>query len=266
MSVIAVRKNLPKELTSYDLIKSLAVILMICDHVGFIFFPEEMWFRTLGRLCLPIWFFLIGYARESEIPKSFWIGGGIVAASSLIAGQFLLPMNILFTIIFLRLYRDKVARYSLASPQALRGMFFILFLSSFPSSVLFEYGSLAVYERVERKYILMYVVVAFFTTYIMQGIAMPYLTGAQAWVLTLGYAFMGGILWHFKPVAFTDARRYMAGSFIKIFQFLGRWTLEIYVVHIVALRIAAMILFPERFSFLGWQIVDPNVFSIFIVH
>ena len=73
MPTSVVRQSLPKELTSYDLLKSLAVILMICDHIGYFFFPEEMWFRTLGRLCLPIWFFLIGYARGDEVSKLFWI-------------------------------------------------------------------------------------------------------------------------------------------------------------------------------------------------
>jgi len=280
MPIPAVRKVLPKELTSYDLLKSLAVILMVCDHVGFFFFPEEMWFRTLGRLCLPIWFFLIGYAKGNEIPKAFWIGGGIVTVSSLIAGQFLLPLNILFTMALMRKCRDGIVHSALSSPQALRGMFFILLLLSFPSALLVEYGSLAmliglvgfivrrkeaVYERIERKYILMYVVAAFFSTYIMMGVQMPSLSGAQTLVLTLGYALLGVTLWRFKPLVFSDARKYMAGSFVAMFRFMGRYSLEIYVVHLVALKVAAMIINPERFTFWGWQVIDPNTLSIFIM-
>jgi len=281
MPTSAARKSLPKELTSFDLLKSLAVILMVCDHVGYFFFPEEMWFRTLGRLCLPIWFFLIGYSRGDKVPGSFWIGGGIVVASSLMAGQFLMPFNILFTLALMRKYRNGIAQGVLRSPQALRGMFFILFLLSFPSAIFLEYGSLAmlimlagfiarrkdsVYERIERKYILMYVAAAFFTTYIMVGVQMPYMTGVQALVLTLGYALLGVVLWRFKPMVFVDARKYMAGSFIALFKFMGRWSLEIYVVHIVAFRIVAMIMSPDRFPFWGWKIVDPNVLSLFIMH
>ncbi len=281
MPTSVVRQSLPKELTSYDLLKSLAVILMICDHIGYFFFPEEMWFRTLGRLCLPIWFFLIGYARGDEVSKLFWIGAGLVVFSSIIAGQFLFPLNILFTLAFMRKFRNGVAKYGLVSAQALRGMFFILFLLSFLSAVIVEYGSLAmlialvgfiarrkeaVYERIERKYILMYVVAAFFTTYLMVGVQMPYMTGMQTLVLTLGYALLGVVLWRFKPMVFMDTRKYMAGSFVKIFQFMGRWSLEIYVVHIIALRIVAMIMTPERFPLLEWKIVDPNVLSIFIIH
>jgi hypothetical protein len=280
MPTAAVRKTLPKELTSYDLLKSLAVILMICDHVGFFFFPEEMWFRTLGRLCLPIWFFLIGYAQSDEIPKKFWIGGGIVVAFSLAAGQFLLPLNILFTMALMRKYRNGIMHCALSSPQALRGMFFILLLLSFPSALLVEYGSLAmlialvgfiarrkvsIYESIERKYILMYVVAAFFMTYALVGIQMPYMTGAQTLVLTLGYALLGFILWHFKPLVFADAHKYMAGSFVALFKLMGRWTLEIYVVHLIIFKAVAMIINPERFPFFGWHVIDPNVLSLFIV-
>ena len=271
---------MPKDLTSYDLLKSLALILMVCDHVGYFFFPEEMWFRIIGRLCLPIWFFLIGYAKDDEVPKSFWIGGAIVAVSAVMAGQYLLPLNILFTLAFMRKYRGTVVKYGLASAQALRGMFFILLLLSFPSAVLVEYGSLgllialvgfiarrrdSVYERIEHKYVLMYVVAAFFATYIMVGIQIPYMSLAQTWVLTFGYILMGFLLWRFKPLVFTDARKYMAGSFIKLFQFMGRWTLEFYVVHLVLLRIAAVIFTSDRFVFGAWKIVDPVVLEFFIV-
>lgn len=271
-------KTLPPSLTSYDLIKSLAVILMICDHLGYFFFPEEMWFRTLGRLCLPIWFFLIGYAKTDEVPKAFWIGGGIVALSSLIAGQHLLPLNILFTMAFLRLYRDGFVRYGLGSAQALRGMFFILFFLSFPTSLLVEYGAIAmlitlvgfiarrrdvVYQIIERKYVLMFVVVSFFSLFIIQGVTMPTLNEVQALVLLIGYVALGVTLWRFEPVEYTDANKFIAGSFIRMFQIMGRRSLEIYVMHIVAFRLTAMVLFPEKYVFWEWKFIHENVLAMF---
>ncbi len=280
MPIAVARKELPKELTSYDLLKSLAVVLMVIDHVGFFFFPEEMWFRTLGRLCLPIWFFLIGYAKSDDVPKSIWIGGAVVSISSLVSGPFFLPLNILFTIAFMRKCRNWVVNSALSSSQALKGMFFILFLFSFPSAVFVEYGTLAmlialvgfiarrkefVYKQIGRKSTLMYVVAAFFVTYVMVGVQMPYLTGGQTLVLTCGYALLGVVLWNFKPLVFSDARKYMAGSFIALFQFMGRWSLEIYVVHIVIFRAVAMIVAPERFPLWGWHVVDPAVISLFVM-
>lgn len=271
-------KVLPPSLTSYDLLKSLAVILMVCDHMGYFFFPEEMWFRTLGRLCLPIWFFLIGYAKTDEVPKSFWIGGGIVALSSLIAGQHLLPLNILFTMAFVRLYRDGFVRYGLGSAQALRGMFFILLFLSFPTSLLVEYGAMAmlialigfmarrreaVYKIIERKYVLMFVAASFFSLFIIQGVSMPALNNPQALVLLIGYVSIAVILWRFEPVAYSDANKFIAGSLIRMFQIMGRRSLEIYVMHIVAFRFTAMVLFPEKYVFWEWEFIHENVLAMF---
>ena len=51
-------KTLPTAITSYDLFKTLAVATMLIDHVGIYFFPDELWFRVIGRLSFPIWLFL----------------------------------------------------------------------------------------------------------------------------------------------------------------------------------------------------------------
>lgn len=275
------RKSLPKELTSYDLLKALAVLLMVCYSVGRVFYPDEMWLRVPGELGLPIWFFLIGYAKNDDVPKSFWLGAGIVFVLSLVSGQYVLPLNILFTLAIFRFCRAFVVRYGLYSAESLRGMFFILLLSSFPSGVFLEYGTLgllmvlvgfmarrkeSLYEHIEKKYVLLYVGAAFFFFYLFQGIQMPYLTWMQMLVLTLGYVCMALVLWRFEPIVFTDARKIMAGSFIKLFQFMGRYTLEIYVVQMILLYGAGMYLFPERFSFWAWKGINPEVLTIFISH
>ena len=52
-------------LSREDLWKSLAIALMTLDHVGWLFFPEALWFRAIGRLCVPIWLFYAGYHAHS---------------------------------------------------------------------------------------------------------------------------------------------------------------------------------------------------------
>ena len=138
-------KILPKDLTSYDLLKALAIILMIIDHMGYYFSPDEMWFRVLGRLCVPIWFFLIGYAKTTEIPVRFWGAAVLVALSALVTGQYVLPFNIIFTIIIVRLLRQKGLMNCLSSGEALRGMFFIILFMIIPTSILLEYGTSALF-------------------------------------------------------------------------------------------------------------------------
>lgn len=271
-------KSLPKALTSYDLLKTVAIILMVVDHVGHFFYPDDMWFRTWGRLCIPIWFFLIGYANTTKIPNSWWIGGTVLVISSLIAGQYLLPLNILFTMAIFRIYRAGVVRHSLASAETLRGMFLILFFLGFPTAILFEYGALAmlmvligyitrrkeeVYERIEKKYVLLYVFCSYAALYLILGIAMPTLSGQQALLMLVGFIIVGVVLWRFKPVTYDNADKYVAPSVIKMLQFTGRKTLEIYVAHILIFRATAAYLYPEKYQILQWNWVPETLVAMF---
>lgn len=271
-------KILPQDITSYDLLKAVAILLMIADHVGHHFFPDEMWFRTFGRLCLPIWFFLVGYARTTELRKDIWIGAGLVFLSSFIAGQYLLPLNILFTILIMRYFRPMAVR-ALYSPEGLRGMYFLLLMLVYPSAVLFEYGSAAmffvlfgyivrhkddIYNHVRRRYIYLFCVASFLSFYVIQGLYMPHITIAQIIVMFIGYAAAGICLWFFKPYVFAGSKARLPGAVVTLIQVLGRRTLEIYVLHIIVFRGVCMYLFPDRFAFWEWEVVPQSVIRAFL--
>ncbi len=270
-------KILPKELTSYDLLKSLALILMICDHIGHHFYPDEMWWRVFGRMCLPIWFFLIGYANTTQLSKSLWIGAVIVAASAVVSGQYIFPVNILFTILILRHFRQMTILRTFHSLEAMRGMFCILLFLYIPTQLVFEYGALAMLmalcgfivrnkerlqEHIEKKYLILFYSSSFVFFFLALAIVFPYLTGDQSLFMMAGFAVIGLVLWNFKPVEFSKARTFMAGSFISIFQFMGRRTLEIYVVHIVLFRGVAMYLYPEQYPFLDVKIAPEGLLAM----
>ncbi len=272
-------KELPKGLTSYDIIKALAIILMVTDHVGHHFYPDEMWFRVVGRLCLPIWFFLIGYAKTTEVPKKFWAGGVIVTMSAVFSGQFLLPLNILFTIIALRMLRQKAAQACFYSADGMRGMFLILVFMTFPTSVIVEYGTSAmlfvllgyalrnkdeVTKKIESQYLKIFAAASFFIFYLIQGVSLPYLSPDQAFFMFVGFSLIGFMLWNFKPAVYLDADRYMAPSIIKVVQFLGRRTLEIYIAHVLLFRAICMYLYPDKYGFFEWNYIPSSVISAFI--
>ena len=50
-------------MTSYK-IKLLAALLMVIDHVGLIFFPDQLAFRYIGRLSFPLFAWLIGQGEN----------------------------------------------------------------------------------------------------------------------------------------------------------------------------------------------------------
>lgn len=106
-----------------DVLKLIAIITMLIDHIGFFFFPDEMLFRQIGRLSFPIFAYLltVGYqhtrnfnryvlrllkfALISQAPYAFF---SLLSRGSM--GYNPLNFNILFLLI-LGLYMLKLYDY-----------------------------------------------------------------------------------------------------------------------------------------------------------
>ena len=259
-------KTLPVGLTSYDLLKTLAIIFMVVDHIGYFFYPEEMWWRIVGRFSVPIWFFLIGYAETRDIPKLFWWCAGIVVVSAVVAGEHLFPVNIIFTLILARRGVDWMFRGAMRNKEAFAGMFFFLFLMSGPSMIFIEYGTLGMlftlfgtivkrrgHVTAPRWMIASYVAAVLMAYVLMQSILLPSLTGAHFVAFAVGMVFLCAGLYAYKPFVFEKVN---AKSFapVALLQLCGRRTLEIYVLHLMVFRGVAMAVDPERFGFLEFDV------------
>ncbi|MBM3609464.1 MAG: hypothetical protein FJX29_13640, partial [Alphaproteobacteria bacterium] len=61
--------------STIDLWKTAAVLMMFIDHYGHFFAPDETVWRAIGRACVPIWFFLMGFAHTRGAPWSWLIAG-----------------------------------------------------------------------------------------------------------------------------------------------------------------------------------------------
>ncbi len=115
-SISDIRANARKygeAVSAYDVLKCVAVVLMTVDHIGYLFDPANVWWRSVGRWCVPIWFFLVGYGRTFTIPPVlYWLAGAMILVDAAV-GEPVLPTNILVTIMSARLFvrymstRDK---------------------------------------------------------------------------------------------------------------------------------------------------------------
>lgn len=54
-----------------DYLKLLAIMTMLIDHVGYLFFPKHVFFRVIGRVSFPIFAYLIsrGYKYTSNLER-----------------------------------------------------------------------------------------------------------------------------------------------------------------------------------------------------
>ncbi len=126
-------------LNSWDAIKFLAIAIMIVDHVGYFFFPENVWWRAIG-IGAPIWFFLCGYARPSKARMSLYWLAGIMVLADIAMSQPVLPVNNLVSIIVCRAFIAWFSESRYREQGA--GFLFIMLLVWYPLTFfLFEYGS-----------------------------------------------------------------------------------------------------------------------------
>ena len=70
-TIVVGKKLLQKTSYRNDVLKILAMVTMLIDHVGYMFFPGQMIYRTIGRLAFPIFAYqiAIGYSKTSNLKK-----------------------------------------------------------------------------------------------------------------------------------------------------------------------------------------------------
>jgi len=244
------RSNLPDAVTSYDVWKTLAVLLMIIDHIGAYFLPDEQGLRILGRLCVPIWFFLVGYAQSRDLSWRLWAGVAILSISNYISGQPIFPLTILATIIFIRLILDRFMVMSLRSPKDMLMASVVILLLFLPSNALLEYGTSGLAFAVigylarqkaslqiskEATSMLLFAAVAFFVVTQSYGFnfsivpSLAVFLGSYIYLTLLYFTFA-----YEKTPASSLLNISGVRQFLKI---CGRYTLEIYVLHLTLFKI-----------------------------
>lgn len=262
------RKALTSDLTSYDLLKFLALALMIVDHVGHFFYPDELWFRAVGRLSAPIWLFLIGYARSRDFSLPMWIGIVVMTASGLVFGGALLPLCILATMLACRAVIDPLMTHIARSPSSLYPITVFLFFGTLISFMGLEYGTSALMVVMvgymtrnretlpfDKNQFLQFVIVVAFGYFIIQSYIFFGFDFTQKIFVGLGLlaVFLG--LSCFQPRVYPDISRKIPKPLIWVVQLGGRYSLEIYVAHFVIFKGIAAYLGTAGYEFFNFHIL-----------
>lgn len=258
-------KAFSPNLTSYDLLKSLALLLMVVDHIGYYFYPENEWFRVVGRASMPIWMFLIGYAHTRDLSKPLWVGAGVLIAANVILGGGIFPLNILVTIILIRLVLDRVASVTFKNwEMALYGAFVLstLVICTYFFS---EYGTTALLiamagylarngsninmsgraQRIFMGYSVVFYALSQVVIFDFDKVV------AQSMVVAIGASAI--LLHYFVPKEVPEVEEKMPRFAVLALQFGGRYTLEIYVVHLILFKLAACLYGFQHYGWFQWD-------------
>ena len=259
------KKILPSEITSYDLFKTLAVVLMIADHVGYYFFPDDNLWRVFGRMCVPIWFFLVGYAQSRDLGLKMWVGAGILVAANFITGMSIFPLNILASMLAVRLVIDRAAKSVLMAENVFWAIVLIMFFLIAPTMFVVEYGTqgliLSVFGfiirrrdefNIPKKLVEKYTIAAFLMFVLPQAVFFGFTQG-QFMAMSAGVLIMMMTLFYFQPRTFPRLTKALPRPFVWLLHIGGRRTLEIYVAHLLLFKFMGAIIEPDRFVWFDWK-------------
>ncbi len=237
---------LPKDVTSRDLFKALALVLMVVDHIGLYCVDLDL-LRAVGRCSMPLWLFLVGYSKSYRLPPLVWLGALWIAAVDLTLGYAVWPMRILFTIIVARLAVAKAGDFFFRSPLHLAAAAAASLAVLSASSEVFQYGTHGIlfaalgYGRANMQRIgvgertlatLMLVTAA---TYFWRQTNRFDFEAFAATVFVVLLLATSLALLRFRPLVFAGTDDRPGAPLLK---FLGRRTLETYVVHLTAFKMA----------------------------
>jgi hypothetical protein len=135
------------QVSSHDLLKILAISTIVIDHIGKYFFVNSVWWRVVGRMAAPQFFFLIGYSESYRFKSQILFYGlalcvvNYLTTPSTSIIEHILPINMLIGFTLIKALLDKFDPAKLPA-EFLMLLLAILMLLSLPTYILIEYGTL----------------------------------------------------------------------------------------------------------------------------
>jgi len=265
-----IKKTLSKEITSYDLLKTFAVFFMIIDHIGVYFFPDALEWRMFGRLCVPAWFFLIGYARSRDLSPRLWMGAFVLVVADVIVGWPILSLNILFTVLCIRLVLDSVVLWFEQSEMMRLGVALGMLILFIPTMAI-DYGTSGLALAMYGYYVRRYQEGACSFSFMRGVMAFAFIFFALGQQIAFGFSPIqfgftaGGLLVVTIMLQFFSAREFPALGkklgFVGtgLLKLCGRYSFEVFVVHLLIFKFTVLLLGYEGMGLFAFRLVSSDI-------
>ncbi len=224
---------------THDLLKTLAILLMIIDHIGNYFYPDCIWLRLIGRGAAPIFYFLIGFSGKLNCRLSLFVYGGILSVSSAVFFHQIFWINILYTFVF----ANMIIQYFPAktTPHSIKvGIFVFLAIAHLLMFRYVEYGTLGILIALTANwhihkvpYSAIWLAMSLSTHFLWQALAFGFVQDEN---LAFAMVAMCAAFWIlFNIYQLKDIRSPKLPRLIILV--LSRYSLEIYFYHLMLFQI-----------------------------
>jgi len=233
---------------SYDWLKFIALVIMTIDHIGAYLMDENAeWLRAIGRICVPMWFFLAGYSQSRVLGgEIIWLAIGLAIINYLTGGG-IFPLNVLISIVICRYIVFWLKDRGTIDKRPF-DIFIACIMLSLPSTMLFEYGTLGVCfaimgDMIRRKlYSRDLIAFTILTTLLFLGYQLLWFEFNifQNAFMVIGTFYTVWVLYHFevKPSRWAP----QSGILNYIVRFTARNTMHYYVYHRILFQIIGVLL------------------------
>ncbi len=234
-------------LRAYDLF-ALTVAIMIFGHVGEYFAIGNHWWRVPDRIVVPVFLVSVGYNAGSRLSRFLWGSAVLMTVFNWVLTR-KFYIEVLAVIILSRLVIDPLARWALKS----RVRFYaanLLFVALCPLiNDYVEYGTLALTlamagwvnrNRSEIPAEILRPREFFIFTYLAYLACVEIIfrfSAPQFIVVAGGTAWVMYVLYNFRPLLLNSIQARPRDIIEKFCSFLGHKSLEIYVIHSIALQL-----------------------------
>lgn len=221
---------------SHDLVKVIAIVLMVMDHIGLYFFPQHTWLRAVGRGAAPLFFFLVGYSKRHRFDP-YLLAGGVFLTSLITFATGIFYLNILINFVLIKLFFELLPVEALSS--AMLWALVVLLLVTLPWLYpALEYGSFGLLFAISAYLIRLgdhrgrqCLLITLVGYYLYESFSFGFVS--SPWLLVIFSGMIIGLFYwlsYYRLRTLSLSNKLLSNSLMLV----GRYSLLIYIVHLSA--------------------------------